>query len=343
MDKVCLDINVIRGILSAYHRCDKNQTRIYGIILGTKINNIYHITDSIYGFIFEGEDDKKTNKKVLMKLNDESLSSIFNSLRQKFKMNNDNIGLNKNKETETTFQNNDTLMILGGFVTDKEPFSELFRFHSTLDKINNEIFPNINKILLLIDPSHKDELNVKYGIKAYEWDNKNIKFKNLEKSNNFIVFKEIEYEVVQQINNLGIINRIKNQNIWEKLYDLKVDKNEKKNINELLFDLKDVNEGIITTENNIDFIKKKLQESISYMNIFEKYLESEEEINKDKINGDYYNVIAFIISQLDPILNDKEILDSINKDINKKYNIDSLTQLIEVQMALSDKIRELIK
>lgn len=343
MDKVCVDINVIRGILSAYHRCDKNQTRIYGIILGTKINNIYHITDSIYGFIFEGEDDKKTNKKVLMKLNDESLSSIFNSLRQKFKMNNDNIGLNKNKETETTFQNNDTLMILGGFVTDKEPFSELFRFHSTLDKINNEIFPNINKILLLIDPSHKDELNVKYGIKAYEWDNKNIKFKNLEKSNNFIVFKEIEYEVVQQINNLGIINRIKNQNIWEKLYDLKVDKNEKKNINELLFDLKDVNEGIITTENNIDFIKKKLQESISYMNIFEKYLESEEEINKDKINGDYYNVIAFIISQLDPILNDKEILDSINKDINKKYNIDSLTQLIEVQMALSDKIRELIK
>ena len=343
MDKVCLDINVIRGILSAYHRCDKNQTRIYGIILGTKQNNIYHITDSIYGFIFEGEDDKKTNKKVLMKLNDESLSSIFNSLRQKFKMNNDNIGLNKNKETETTFQNNDTLMILGGFVTDKEPFSELFRFHSTLDKINNEIFPNINKILLLIDPSHKDELNVKYGIKAYEWDNKNIKFKNLEKSNNFIVFKDIEYEVVQQINNLGIINRIKNQNIWEKLYDLKVDKNEKKNINELLFDLKDVNEGIITTENNIDFIKKKLQESISYMNIFEKYLESEEEINKDKINGDYYNVIAFIISQLDPILNDKEILDSINKDINKKYNIDSLTQLIEVQMALSDKIRELIK
>lgn len=343
MDKVCVDINVIRGILSAYHRCDKNQTRIYGIILGTKINNIYHITDSIYGFIFEGEDDKKTNKKVLMKLNDESLSSIFNSLRQKFKMNNDNIGLNKNKETETTFQNNDTLMILGGFVTDKEPFSELFRFHSTLDKINNEIFPNINKILLLIDPSHKDELNVKYGIKAYEWDNKNIKFKNLEKSNNFIVFKEIEYEVVQQINNLGIINRIKNQNIWEKLYDLKVDKNEKNNINELLFDLKDVNEGIITTENNIDFIKKKLQESISYMNIFEKYLESEEEINKDKINGDDYNVIAYIISQLDPILNDKEIFDSINKDINKKYNIDSLTQLIEVQMALSDKIRELIK
>ena len=343
MDKVCVDINVIRGILSAYHRCDKNQTRIYGIILGTKQNNIYHITDSIYGFIFEGEDDKKTNKKVLMKLNDESLSSIFNSLRQKFKMNNDNIGLNKNKETETTFQNNDTLMILGGFVTDKEPFSELFRFHSTLDKINNEIFPNINKILLLIDPSHKDELNVKYGIKAYEWDNKNIKFKNLEKSNNFIVFKEIEYEVVQQINNLGIINRIKNQNIWEKLYDLKVDKNEKNNINELLFDLKDVNEGIITTENNIDFIKKKLQESISYMNIFEKYLESEEEINKDKINGDDYNVIAYIISQLDPILNDKEIFDSINKDINKKYNIDSLTQLIEVQMALSDKIRELIK
>jgi hypothetical protein len=148
MDKVYVDINVIKGILSSYRRASENQTRIYGLILGSKKNNIYHITEAVYGYIFEGREDPKTNKKELIKINDESLKSLFNSLQQKLKMNNPNI--NAIKEKETKFQINDTIMILGGFVTDKHPFGELYRFHSTIDKINNEMFPNINTILLLI-------------------------------------------------------------------------------------------------------------------------------------------------------------------------------------------------
>ena len=341
MEKVFVDINVIHGILSAYQRANKNQTRIYGLIWGSKKNNMYHITEAIYGFIFEGEEDTERKKQKLLKINDEILQSLFNSLQQKFKLNNSYININ-NKDKEIKFQSNDTITILGGFVTGKEPFSELFRFHSTLDKVSNEMFPNINKIILLVDPSYMNKLNVKYGIKAYEWDTKNIKFKNLEKANNFIVFKEIESEVVQQISNIGIIDRIKDKNLWEKLYNLKVEKNEKKNINELLLGLKDENDNIITKESNIDFIKNKIEESITYMNIFQKFLEIEEENNKDQVNGDDYNIISYIISQLDPILNDSEILEAINADINKKYNIDSLAQLIEVQLALSDKIRELL-
>ena len=237
MDKVYVDIDVIRGILSAYHRAGKMQSRVYGLILGSKKNNIYHITDVIYGFIFE-EENPKTNKKELIKINDESLASLFNSLKQKFKMNNPNVPQNKtNKEKETKFQSNDTLTILGGFATDKQPFSELFRFYTTLDKVNDDIFPNLNKILLLVDPSYKDQKDVKYGIKAYEWEIKNIRIKNLEKSNNFIFFKELESEVVQQLNNIGVLGHIKNQNLWDKIFNLKIDKNEKKNINELLLDL----------------------------------------------------------------------------------------------------------
>ena len=343
MDKVNVDINVIRGILSSYHRANENQTRIYGLILGSKRNNIYHITDAIYGFIFEGKEDPKTNKKELIKINEDSLNSLFNSLQQKLKMNNPNMASNKtNKEKETSFQINDTLMILGGFVTDKNPFGELYRFHNTIDKINNEIFQNINKILLLIDPSHQNQNLVEFRVKTYEWNTKNIKIQNLEKSNSFIVFKELESEIVQHVNNFGILNGIKNQNLWEKLYNLKIEKGEKRNINELLLDLNDGNNNIIKSENNIDFIKNKLEECIGYMNIFQKFLESYEIGDKETINGDDFNKIAFIISQLAPVLNDKEILDAINSDINKKYNIDSLTQLIEVQLTLSDKIRDLI-
>ena len=344
MDKVYVDIEVIRGIISSYHRANKNQTRIYGLILGSKKNNIYYITDAIYGFIFEGEEDPKTNKKELMKISDESLQSLFNSLKQKFKMNNPNISLNKNnKEKEIKFRSNDSLIILGGFVTDKQPFGQLYRFYNTIDKVNNESFPNINKILLMVDPSYQDNNDVKFGIKAYEWGNKSIKILNLEKSNSFMIFKELESEIVQHLNNFGMLNGIKNKNLWEKIFNLKIEKGEKKNINELLLDLNDGKENIITNENNLDFIKNKIEESICYMDIFQKFIESLECDNEDSINGDDLNKIAYIISQLDPILSDKEILETINSDINKKYNIDSLAQLIEVQLALSDKIRELIK
>ena len=342
MDKVYVDIDVIRGILSAYHRAGKMQSRVYGLILGSKKNNIYHITDVIYGFIFE-EENPKTNKKELIKINDESLASLFNSLKQKFKMNNPNVPQNKtNKEKETKFQSNDTLTILGGFATDKQPFSELFRFYTTLDKVNDDIFPNLNKLLLLVDPSYKDQKDVKYGIKAYEWEIKNIRIKNLEKSNNFIFFKELESEVVQQLNNIGVLGHIKNQNLWDKIFNLKIDKNEKKNINELLLDLKDDKSDIITRESNAEFIKNKVKESIEYLNLFQKLMESEDGKSKDILSDDDYNTIAYIISQLDPILYDKEIMDGIKNDINQKYNIDSLSQLIEVQLALTDKIKELV-
>ena len=64
IDKVLVDIEVIKGILNAYRRADKNQSRIYGIILGNKKGNIYHMTDVISGHIFEDGEDEKTLKKI---------------------------------------------------------------------------------------------------------------------------------------------------------------------------------------------------------------------------------------------------------------------------------------
>lgn len=129
--------------------------------------------------------------------------------------------------------------------------------------------------------------------------------------------------------------------MWENLNNLKIDKNEAKNINELLLNLKDGNENMITTESNVEFTKNKIQECISYLNILENILENKD--GNDKINEDDLNKIAYMISQLEPVLNDNEIIDTINKDINKKYNVDALAQLLEVQLALSDKIRVLIQ
>ena len=74
-------------------------------------------------------------------------------------------------------------------------------------------------------------------------------------------------------------------------------------------------------------------------------MENDDEKNKDianAISDTDYNQIANVVSKLESMLNDNEIIDALNSDINKKYNLDSLSQLLEVQLTLSDKIRQLI-
>ena len=343
MDKVLVNTNVIQGIISAYHHADQDQTRIYGILLGSKKDNIYQVTDAVYGFIFETE-SSKSSKKELVKMNEDSLKSLFNSLTQKFKLNNPGSNVSKtSKEKEIKFQNNDTLAILGGFVTDKELLNELYRLHVTLDRISPEIFcnvENINKIILLIDPNHQDKNDIKYGIKTYEWNTKSIKFQKLEKTSSFIVFKELPNEIVQQGNNLDMAW---GNNLFGKIYNLKIEKNDKRNINELLFNEQKGEDKAVSGGNNNDFIKMKINETLNYLNLFEQLMENNEKAaDADKLSDDDYDKISYILSQLEPILEDKEIVNVINRDINNKYSVDSLAQLLDVQLNLSDKVREFL-
>jgi hypothetical protein len=108
-------------------------------------------------------------------------------------------------------------------------------------------------------------------------------------------------------------------------------------------DEKGKEEKVSNSENNIEFIKMKINDTLSYLNLIEQFMENPASDKQFALNDDDYDKIAYLVSQLEPVLNDKEILDEINSDINKRYNVDSLAQLLEVQVGLSDKIRELIK
>lgn len=352
MDKVLIDVEVIKGILNSYQRADKNQSRIYGIILGNQKDNIFHITDAIYGYIFESGEDEKTHKKNFTRINDENIKSLLNSYHQNFNSSQNNLNksslvTSKNKEKENAFKRNDTQMILGGFATDKELFKDLINLYSTIELISNNVFKNINSIILLVDPNHKNEKEIQYGIKTYNWSIKSIKIQKNE-YNKLLFFKELDNEVIRHINNIDLLNNITNKSLWDKIYNLKLEKNDKRNINELLLidKDKDKEDDIFVEENNVDYIKNKIKESILYLNIFEKILENNEESNKDCasiVNEEDFNQISFILSELEPMLNNKEIIEVINNDIDSKCNINSLTQLLEVQLALSDKVRDLLK
>ena len=347
MDKVLIDIEVLNGIIKAYNRT-KNQTRIFGIILGSKKDNIYHISDIIYGFIFEEGEDEKTQKKSYVRLNEDNLNSILNSYSHKFNaIYQQKLSEKSSKEKDMGFVSNDNLMILGGFATDKELFSDLHSLYSTIQQINNKTFKILNSLILLVDPNHKDDKSLKYGVKTYIWEMKSIKIKT--EVIRLLSFKQIENEVTENLNTIHLLNTIFNDRINPelKLYNIDLDKNDKKTTNELLFLNEEKKESINEKENNnLLYIKNKVKQSLDYLDVIEKFLEEKVNKKSEGLEADNEAVIldkiSNILSKLEPILENKEMIDILSNEIHKNDNINSLTQLLEVQLNLSEKIHRLI-
>ena len=350
MDKALIDIEVINGIIKAYNRT-KNQTRIFGIIIGTQKDKIYHITDIIYGFIFEEGEDQKTQKKNYVRINEENLNSILNSYSNKFNLlSQQKINEKTSKEKIITFRSNDNLMILGGFATDKELFSDLHNLYATIQQINNNTFKILNSLILLVDPNHKDEQVIKYGVKTYIWEMKSIKIKSEVKR--ILSFKQIENQIIESVNTVTLLNTIFNDNINPelKLFNIDLDKNDKKTIKEILFSDENKNKeeikGNDDEKSNLIYIKNKIKQSLDILEIIEKFLE--EKANK-KSEGDEENSeavildkISVIVSELEPIFENEELINMISNEVHKNDNINSLTQLLEIQLNLSEKIHRLI-
>ena len=350
MDKVLIDIEVINGIIKAYNRT-KNQTRIFGIILGTKNDKIYHISDIIYGFIFEEGEDQKTQKKNYVRLNEDNLNSILNSYSNKFNLlSQQKINEKTSKEKELTFRSNENLMILGGFATDKDLFNDLHSLYSTIQQINNNTFKILNSLILLVDPNHKEDKVLKYGVKTYLWEIKNIKIKN--EVNRLLTFKEIENEIIENLNTVHLLNTIFNDKINPELtlFNIDIDKNNKKSINELLFSAEDKKKEEVSgndyEKNNFLYIKNKVKQSLEFLEIIEKFLEEKGNKKSEGAEADneaeILDKISNIISELEPILENEEMINILSNRIDNNENINSLTQLLQAQLNLSEKIHRLI-
>ena len=350
MDKALIDIEVINRIIKAYNRT-KNQTRIFGIILGTKKDKIYHISDIIYGFIFEEGEDQKTQKKNYVRLNEDNFNSILNSYSNKFNLlSQQKINEKVSKEKEITFRSDDNLMILGGFATDKDLFSDLHSLYSTIQQINNNTFKLMNSLILLVDPNHKEDKILKYGVKTYLWEIKNIKIKN--EVNRLLTFKEIENNIIENLNTVHLLNTIFNHKINPelKVFNIDIDKNDKKPIDELLFSSEDKNKEEINgndyEKKNLLYIKNKIKQSLEFLETIEKFLE--EKVNKKAGDDEADNEdeildkISNIVSKLEPILENEEMINALSNGFNKNENINSLTQLLQIQLILSEKIHSLI-
>jgi hypothetical protein len=59
---VKIDIDITENIMKAYARRNRDQLRVYGILLGTaEGRDCYHVQNCIYGFIYESKENDVTD------------------------------------------------------------------------------------------------------------------------------------------------------------------------------------------------------------------------------------------------------------------------------------------
>ena len=347
-----IDIDVINNILLSYNRLTNHQKRVYGVLLGTKNLETYHATNALYGFIFEekkseedknieekNNDDKKTNEN-----NNEEKNEDKNKEDKKNKNYKEKQKFNKISDEMTNNlinsykKNSPNLCIIGGFVTDSVFFPELNNLYSTINAIKNKSIPKFNNIILLVDPFHENKEKLEFGIKAYNWS-VSYHLDNNDNDLSLMTFKKINYEIVQNLN----LNSIINENGIEKFnldYNInKIDlKNENiiKNLCEELSKMNDMNQ-LKEKNEQINYLKTQLKICEKYLEIISTYLNE----NISNLNNEILNKINYAIYILKPLFDKEEIIDLLKKEGNKHKILNDITNILNIQVYLTEKINKL--
>lgn len=88
---------------------------------------------------------------------------------------------------------------------------------------------------------------------------------------------------------------------------------------------------------NLEFLKARIFSIRKFLVVLEKYLENNE---KGTIDLDAFNKIEMIINDFLRILGDEKVLESIEKDFKQNQLIGTLTNLLKLQVAITEKINE---
>lgn len=229
-------------------------------------------------------------------------------------------------------------VILGGFSTDKDLFPELFYLYNTISDIRSSAIENHSNLLLLVDPWHQNEKAITYGVQAFNW--------KFEEDARVMSYKNISYEIVYNTvigSNLhtNILNREEMLlNLTESnLSELE----ENKGFSEILEIVKkSVDEELKVKPNtnnsnnivNLYNLKKNFLLAEKYLMVFEKYLN---EAGND-LNPEIVHKLDYITNEIASGLEKEEIIEIIEKEFKQNQIIDYLTNLLNLQIKITEKI-----
>lgn len=227
--------------------------------------------------------------------------------------------------------------ILGGFSTDKELFMELFYLYNTINDIYSKTIQNKNKILMLIDPWHKNDSMLDYGIQVFNWQ--------FEEESKVMAYKKIHHQVLDS----KVVGSILHSNLINKeqmLLNLQhSDYDGEKGLQEILEEVrKSVDEEIkfLPTVNdsnsnmNLYNVKKQLLLTDRFLIIIDHYLTGD----VDKLDEDILHQIDFILQELVFYFDQSGVMKIIEQEFKQTQIIDSLTNLLNLQIKITEKINK---
>lgn len=323
---VKISTKIITSIFSSSLRAGENQTRMYGLLFGTKTYSTYHIKDCLFGVMSECE--QKENE-----------GNVFQTPS----------GAQTEALIESYLSTHPTESVLGGFTTDKEIFSELTVLNFVINKISEEKFSVHNDLVLLYDPSSNviNPNSPNCSIKVYKWTKETVNNKDKKSDFSLVSFEEKNWEISgSDDNNDYIINKdvITEEKLfyeiddWEEEADKEIEKiiDEFAEIDSANFIGKDIKDGI---KDKAEFIKRELFVCLKYLNKFDKFLN--QVCSKDNLNDNEINIIdkiVYVMSSIKEAFEHEEVLSVIQTDVQRNKILNALVSLLNAQIKITEKV-----
>jgi len=216
---------------------------------------------------------------------------------------------------------------------------ELFYLYGTIAEIDSHVFANKNKILLMVDPFHSSYENFKFGLNVYNW--------KYDEENKIMSYKKLPYA----LSDLKVNGSFLHSNLLEKeelLYHISKTQTanlNNKNLNEILDEIKrSVDDDLQVRSNtnnnfnnvNLHNVKKQLSLTERFLLVIENYLNN----STQKTNDDILYKIDLVLNELVNYFDREEVLEFIRKEFRQNQIIDSLTNLLNVQVMITEKINK---
>lgn len=234
-------------------------------------------------------------------------------------------------------QNFPSHVILGGFSTDKTLFPELYYLFNTIRDLKSKTVQNLNKVLLLVDPYFKGEgVNYpEYGLEAYDW--------SFNDTINSMVYKKIAVQLtdVKISRDLAYSYTTRKEELLLGLREADFADIDTKNFADVIAKIKQSVDKELGTGNKLKLnsgllhIKRQILLTVKYLTIIDEYL-----ANTKSLNNEVVHQLESILDSISTQLESSELFEGVSQEFKQNQIIESLTNLLNLQIGITEKINQ---
>ncbi len=220
---------------------------------------------------------------------------------------------------------------------------ELFYLFNTINNITTKTPQNKNKLLLLIDPWHKETSQLTYGIQTFNW--------NLDEDTKVMSYKKIPHVIVDNkmasihsniLSGGQMLLNIQNSDIHNSNTAIATSYSEiiQEIRNSVDVEMKSLMESGANSmssvnNNNLYNIKKQLMLTDRFLVVVERYLDNEE------FDERIVSEIDYTLADLVFYFEREDVMRIVSEEFSDNQVIDAMANLLDLQIKITEKINKI--